>query len=117
MSRVLRVSKQVLNKKRETGGYECPKCHHSTAVVDSRSVDTGIRRRRHCVCGHRFSTYECELGHAPDFLELLDSLARKSAGTVAEAIALHGQIERLLNMSNTLRELDESRRYPNTKKD
>ncbi|MSQ27686.1 MAG: transcriptional repressor NrdR [Dehalococcoidia bacterium] len=38
----------------------CPYCHHpDSRVIDSRDVDTGIRRRRECVeCKSRFTTYE-----------------------------------------------------------
>jgi len=41
----------------------CPFCHaekESLKVIDSRSADAGkaIRRRRECVCGKRFTTYE-----------------------------------------------------------
>ncbi len=38
----------------------CPHCGHSDSkVIDSRSVDQGIRRRRQCLqCGERFTTYE-----------------------------------------------------------
>ena len=41
----------------------CPFCHaekESLKVIDSRSADAGkaIRRRRQCVCGRRFTTYE-----------------------------------------------------------
>jgi len=41
----------------------CPFCHaekESLKVIDSRSADGGkaIRRRRECVCGKRFTTYE-----------------------------------------------------------
>ena len=38
----------------------CPYCGHTDfKVVDSRSADEGIRRRRECLqCGERFNTYE-----------------------------------------------------------
>ena len=38
----------------------CPHCgHDGSKVVDSRSVDQGIKRRRECLeCGARFTTYE-----------------------------------------------------------
>ena len=38
----------------------CPYCGHADSrVVDSRSADEGIRRRRECSqCGERFNTYE-----------------------------------------------------------
>ncbi len=39
---------------------KCPQCdHQDTRVIDSRSVDAGVRRRRLCLgCGFRFTTYE-----------------------------------------------------------
>ena len=39
---------------------KCPYCdYQDSKVVDSRSVDTGVRRRRQCLkCGSRFTTYE-----------------------------------------------------------
>ncbi len=38
----------------------CPYCgYHDSKVIDSRSVNDGIRRRRQCLsCGSRFTTYE-----------------------------------------------------------
>ncbi|RLC93749.1 MAG: transcriptional repressor NrdR [Chloroflexi bacterium] len=39
---------------------KCPYCaHDDSRVIDSRSVNDGVRRRRQCVgCGARFTTYE-----------------------------------------------------------
>lgn len=39
---------------------KCPHCDHDDSkVIDSRSVELGIRRRRECIgCGARFTTYE-----------------------------------------------------------
>jgi transcriptional repressor NrdR len=38
----------------------CPYCDYfDSKVIDSRSANNGIRRRRQCLsCGHRFTTYE-----------------------------------------------------------
>jgi len=36
----------------------CPECGKDTMVVDSRSTDDSVRRRRECNEGHRFSTQE-----------------------------------------------------------
>jgi len=36
----------------------CPECGKDTMVVDSRSTDNSVRRRRECNEGHRFSTQE-----------------------------------------------------------
>jgi len=41
------------------GGFPCPKCGARSGVIDSRPTsDGGIRRRRRCRCGHRFTTRE-----------------------------------------------------------
>ena len=39
---------------------KCPYCQHlETKVIDSRDVETGIRRRRECLaCSSRYTTYE-----------------------------------------------------------
>lgn len=38
---------------------DCPKCGTKMSVIDSRSSEYGIRRRRKCgQCGYRFTTYE-----------------------------------------------------------
>jgi hypothetical protein len=47
----------------------CPTCQSKTQVIDSRETSEGIRRRRVCEQGHRFSTLEwlaaslCETGN------------------------------------------------------
>ena len=44
------------------GLFQCPECGAGTCVVDSRLTgkrsERGIRRRRRCANGHRFTTYE-----------------------------------------------------------
>lgn len=42
-------------------GIKCPSCAGKSMVVDSRPDKKGIRRRRRCDCGHRFSTIETVL--------------------------------------------------------
>lgn len=37
---------------------ECPYCLGPTWVSDSRRMPGGVRRRRKCHCGKRFTTYE-----------------------------------------------------------
>lgn len=49
----------------------CPKCDANTRVLETRSLDGAIRRRREChneQCNHRFSTLEVEY----DFKEKSD---------------------------------------------
>jgi len=36
----------------------CPKCNKATSVIDSRKKEAGVRRRRVCECGERFTTNE-----------------------------------------------------------
>jgi hypothetical protein len=36
----------------------CPKCSKATSVIDSRKKEAGVRRRRVCECGERFTTNE-----------------------------------------------------------
>lgn len=36
----------------------CPECDSATRVADSRPNSKGIRRRRECSAGHRFTTME-----------------------------------------------------------
>lgn len=45
---------------------KCPFCKKSdTQVLESRAIDDGIRRRRHCIkCDKRFTTYEKVKGTA-----------------------------------------------------
>lgn len=42
-------------------GIKCPSCSGKSMVVDSRPHKKGIKRRRSCECGHRFSTLETVL--------------------------------------------------------
>lgn len=50
---------QMAKKQRLTGGYPCPNCQTSMAVINSRPFESGIRRRRGCPkCEHRISTVE-----------------------------------------------------------
>lgn len=41
-------------------GFSCPTCGQKTGVTDSRATTEGLRRRRKCPAGHRFTTYEVE---------------------------------------------------------
>ncbi len=36
----------------------CPHCRLNSKVVETRPAATGTRRRRECLRGHRFTTYE-----------------------------------------------------------
>jgi transcriptional regulator NrdR family protein len=37
----------------------CPSCNLSNSnVIDSRPCDLGVKRRRKCVCGNKWTTYE-----------------------------------------------------------
>lgn len=40
----------------------CPECNNRTLVIDSRTVDDTVGRKRKCkVCGHVFYTEEIEV--------------------------------------------------------
>ena len=44
--------------------FPCPECGGPLrAVIDSRSAPNGVRRRRECVKGHRFTTLETVIEH------------------------------------------------------
>lgn len=44
---------------RKSDLFPCPECGGKLkAVIDSRSALSGVRRRRECVKGHRFTTLE-----------------------------------------------------------
>jgi hypothetical protein len=54
-----RLSMSLAQKSPSVLGLRCPKCggrHHR--VKDSRDTQFGIRRRRECPCGARFTTLE-----------------------------------------------------------
>jgi len=36
----------------------CPTCNKGSEVIDSRLIPNGVRRRRQCLNGHRFTTIE-----------------------------------------------------------
>jgi transcriptional repressor NrdR len=42
----------------------CPYCTQETKVLESRHIDTSVRRRRECLdCNNRFTTYEKPIFH------------------------------------------------------
>lgn len=64
----LRAATQKIEKR--TTGYLCPICATAMAVIDSRQIDTGVRRRRECPsCSNRITTYEIELGKHLDAID------------------------------------------------
>ncbi len=64
----------------------CPKCGDDQSyVVDSRSVDGGVRRRRECcACGNRYTTYESAQETAKR--TLIRDLTPKLIANIREAI-------------------------------
>ena len=68
----------------EVGPIACPECgRRASRVVDSRVRSTGLRRRRLCTCGHRYTTYERvvrEMNQAKGW-------AHHTAGEVAALVA------------------------------
>ena len=65
---------------------KCPKCGYAQSyVIDSRSVDGGIKRRRECgSCGARFTTYESPKETAKK--TILKELLPKLTANIKEAI-------------------------------
>ncbi len=49
--------------------FPCPHCGGNTAVGDSRPSHNGIRRRRYCKCGHRFTSYETVAEECPKSMQ------------------------------------------------
>lgn len=51
--------REKLRGHKRPSGFRCPRCSAETTVVDSRSIDNGVRRRRACPsCRFRVTTYE-----------------------------------------------------------
>lgn len=64
--------------------FLCPRCGGRSFVADSRSIASGIRRRRKCAgCGGGWTTYETSK-RIPDLLPLLAA----TRASLAEAIRL-----------------------------
>lgn len=64
-------------------GIACPKCGvvGNDRVVDSRWAEQSIRRRRECVCGNRFTTYErIEKTHLPELPNVGSRWGREGLG-------------------------------------
>jgi transcriptional regulator NrdR family protein len=54
----------------EKKGFLCPSCGGVSYVTDSRQTSSGVRRRRRCEAGHRFTTNErIDVGNAPVIAE------------------------------------------------
>lgn len=88
------------------------RCGGATSVIDSREsvAGKGIRRRRMCNdCKLRVTTYEIAMDHAPQFVEMVDSIGVKSAILADSMAELTADVQRIQKMCATLRELDESR--------
>lgn len=47
---------------RNSGKMPCPVCDEPTEVYDTEREGLGVRRRRRCVNGHRFNTFEARTG-------------------------------------------------------
>ncbi len=60
--------------------FPCPHCGGNTAVGDSRPSHNGIRRRRYCKCGHRFTSYETAYEEFPrDAMQYVTDIAMRAA--------------------------------------
>ncbi len=59
--------------------FPCPHCGGNTAVGDSRPSHNGIRRRRYCKCGHRFTSYEVISEEFPqDYIQHISAIATQA---------------------------------------
>lgn len=70
--------------------FGCPMCDQPLRVIDSRpSTFMGaraIRRRRVCICGHRFTTFEIPADIMRKRVEELATFADQSAASLSEAL-------------------------------
>ena len=51
---------------RNSGKLPCPVCGAETVVYDTELENEGVHRRRRCINGHRFNTYESRIGQVWD---------------------------------------------------
>ena len=54
----------------------CTSCGNETNVIDTRPHESGVRRRRVCGCGHRFTTWETTTKPRPIQAVLLEKAKR-----------------------------------------
>jgi transcriptional regulator NrdR family protein len=59
-----------------------PKCDAETHILETRISGEGVRRRRECIHGHKFSTLELPMQDAKQYLKLgrliADMVVRKN---------------------------------------
>jgi transcriptional repressor NrdR len=75
---------------------QCPSCHNSTRVLESRAAEGGAatRRRRACpACGHRFTTYE-RRDREPSFVRKRDGSRQPFERTKLRAALLRSTHKR-----------------------
>lgn len=70
----------------------CDRCGARCQTIDSRTNALGVRRRRKCACGHRFSTQELPV----ETLHILQSLdAHKIQQLICMVDGLKGETDQL----------------------
>ena len=82
---------QTIERAAELAGFLCPKCNARTLVIDSRYAPrrNGIRRRRKCVCGFRFTTRETQ-DDTITVTEIMKALARGGVYSVRQLLISKG---------------------------
>ncbi len=71
----------------------CIKCGRDTTVLDTRMIETFLRRRRQCLhCKHRFSTYEIDDGMTKTIKKYLFP----HSDTIAKRVALTRRNEKIV---------------------
>ena len=82
-----RALSAVMRRKTVEGDFLCPNCKGGlVAVIDSRQVEEGRRRRRGCgTCGHRWSTVEVSIDYLQHLQDAVNAL-ETCRGTLTAAL-------------------------------
>ncbi len=73
----------------------CVKCGRDTTVLDTRMIESFLRRRRECAhCKHRFSTYEIDDGMTKTIKKYLFP----HSDTITKRVALTRRNEKIIDM-------------------
>lgn len=69
-------------------GYVCPRCNRPATRVKNgrRTVGGYMRRRRHCTCGHAFTTVEVPLSMVTNLDDSVSQIARETRHKMDDAL-------------------------------
>lgn len=67
---------------------KCPTCQQETTVAETRVVVSGMRRRRRCLCGARFTTVEVIVPERTRFNERMVLVDQRRAVAALHALEL-----------------------------